>query len=256
MVHVEQISEDKWLVNLTDEDKKKIACIVAKLKARMEPLPPYGRWRTMSSEDVWEGILIQFCVMGSARPIGKLQENTDEYDEFLENLSIGKLCGIKSRRREYIAKQLKEYKATRFYWKRAKDVDDCLANKEIVKNGQVIFLEDLKKQVLDEEQMRCALLDKLPFFRMKSISDFMISIGAARGFIAFDTRVVGLLKEHFGLNVGLDDIRYDENLYKAIERSLRDACKEIGVELGLLDRMLFKFSEISAIEYILKFERV
>lgn len=83
--------------------------------------------------------------------------------------------------------------------------------------------ENLKKEeMLDEDTMRDILLEKLPFFRMKSISDFMITIGAARGFIAVYTRVVGLFNKHFELNIELDDVQYDEVLYKAIERRLRD----------------------------------
>jgi thermostable 8-oxoguanine DNA glycosylase len=91
-------------------------------------------------------------------------------------------------------------------------------------------------------------------FKMKSISDFMIEIGMAQSLIAFDTRIVGLLRKHFGLNVKLDKIQSNDILYKEIEGKLRDVCRELGIKLSLLDRMLFKFNSVSTIEYILEVE--
>ena len=241
-------------MEVTEEDKKKIGCIVSKLKSKTT-LPTYGQWRDESSGDIWEELLGQFCVIGSARLIERLQANSVRYNELLEKLGIENLLKITVNRKEYIAKQLAEHKATRFHNKNAERINDCLENREIVKDGKIVFLDDLKKQeMLDEDQMRDILLKKLPFFKMKSVSDFMINIGAAKGFMAFDTRVVGLLKEHFGLNVDLDDIQYDETLYKAIEQKLRDVCQELGVELSLLDRILFCFSEKSVLEYVLEGE--
>lgn len=77
--------------------------------------------------------------------------------------------------------------------------------------------------------MRDVLLKRLPFFKMKSISDFMITIGASRSFIAFDIRVVGLLNKHFGLNIKLEKIQSDKTLYKKLEEKLREICSELGI---------------------------
>lgn len=171
-------------------------------------------------------------------------------DEFLGKLSVETLSKIKLDRKEYIAKCLEEYRATRFYNKRAVGIDECLGNEAIVKDGRDVFLEDLKKgEVSIEDRVRDILLEKLFFFRMKSISDFMITIGIARDLIAFDTRVVGLFNRHFGLNAKVDDTQYDKSLCRAIEQRLRDASTEIGVKLSLLDRVLFRF--YSMIESIL-----
>jgi len=206
----------------------------------------------MKSEDIWEEILIQFCVMGSARPIEKLQVDTERYNDFLEKLSIETLSKITSNRKEYIAKQLREHKATRFHNKNAERINNCLENEEIIRDDKTVFLEDLKNRIIGEDQMRDVLLKKLSSFKIKSISDFMITIGASRGFIAFDTRVVGLLNKYFGLNMKLEKIQSNEILYKKLEGRLRDVCRELGIELSLLDRMLFRFN--SAIEYILEVE--
>lgn len=210
-MEVRQIPKDNWLVEVTNEDKKKFACIINELKSKTE-LPSYGKWKNAKSEDIWEEILIQFCVVGSARPIEKLQVDTERYNEFLEKLSVERLSKITSNRKEYIAKQLTEYKATRFHNKNAERINNCLENEEIIGDGKTVFLEDLKNRIISEDQMRDILLKRLPFFKMKSISDFMITIGASRNFIAFDTRVVGLFNKHFGLNMKFEKIQSNETL--------------------------------------------
>lgn len=107
----------------------------------------------------------------------------------------------------------------------------------------------------DENAIRDELLERTKgFFKMKSISDLMIEIGLARNFIALDTRIVGLFNKYFKLNAKVDKIQSNERLYRTIEEKLQSVCKEIGIELSLLDRMLFRFANKSAIEYILEFE--
>ncbi|MBE0513025.1 hypothetical protein IBX38_08240 [Candidatus Bathyarchaeota archaeon] len=56
---VEKISKGNWSIEVTYEDKRKIGCIVQKLKSFTD-LPPYGEWKDMSSEEIWEEILGQF----------------------------------------------------------------------------------------------------------------------------------------------------------------------------------------------------
>lgn len=137
-MEVRQSSRDNWLIDVTDKDKKKFACIINKLKSKTE-LPPYGKWKSMESEDIWKEILIQFCVMGSARPIEKLQVDAKRYDEFLKKLSLETLSKMKSNRKEYIANQLREYKATRFHNKNAERINKCLENEEIIREGKNCF---------------------------------------------------------------------------------------------------------------------
>jgi thermostable 8-oxoguanine DNA glycosylase len=253
-MEVKQISRDNWIVEVTNEDRKKIASITERFKAKIE-MPQYGKWKSMSSEDLWEELLGQFCVMGSARPIEKLKAYPKRYSEFLKKLSIETLSSVGLNQEEYVAAQLKEYKATRFHNKTARRIISCLQNQEIVKDEKIVFLEDWKNQeALNEDFMRNLLLNRLHFFKIKSISDLMITIGAARDIIAFDTRVVGLLNKHFGLNVRRDKIQSNTILYKLIERKLRDVCRDLGIELSLLDRILFRFN--SAIECLLETECV
>jgi len=262
-VKVREISKGKWDVEVTDEDKKKIACIVQKLRFAIE-LPPYGKWRRMRDEQLWEKIIEQFCVMGGAEPIERLMNDQERYVEFARKLSIKTLLGISTDRKSYISNILKRYKATRFHNKNAERIEKCLKNEEIVKDRKIALFKDLENSgIVSEDQIRDFLLKKMPFFKIKSVSDFMITIGAARGLIAFDTRIVGLLNTYFGLSIQsirsgeINDptkiknkIQSNETLYKKIEETLNDTCVELGIELSLLDRILF--AKMSAIEYVLK----
>lgn len=265
-MEVREVSKNVWSVKVTEEDKKKIASIVQKLKSTTPPLPKYDDWKIMPSKKIWENILGQFCVMGSAQLIEKLMNDEKRYAEFVTKLSIETLMKIPTNREKYISEQLKEFKATRFHNKTAKRILKCLENEDIVKEGRVILLEDLKNnEAVNEDQIRKILLKRMPFFKRKSVSDFMITIGAAKRFIAFDTRVVGLLNKFFRLSIWtsksgklesdkiMGKIQSNEALYEAIEEELREVCRDIGVDLSFLDRILFNAKK-SVIEYILETE--
>jgi len=250
-----RISRNDWKVKITEDDKDKIKFIARELKDVVDDLKPYEYWKSMKSEKIWEHIIIQFCVMGSALRIEKLKKDKENYQDFLRKLSIKNLIMQSTSRTQYISDQLKKYKATRFTDKTAERIVKCLKNQGIVKNGKVVLLEDLKSSTeISEDQIRATLLERCRFFQMKSVSDFMISIGAAKNFIALDTRIIGLFKKHFHLNgdVKPTSIQSNRSLYKAIEKELVDICADIGINLSTLDRILFKSSGISAIDYVME----
>ncbi len=265
-MEVREVSKNVWSVKVTEEDKKKIMCIAQKLKSTTPPLPEYGYWKRMPSKETWKSTLSQFCVVGSAQLIEKLMNDKKRYAEFVTKLSIETLMKIRTNREKYISEQLKEFKATRFHNKTAKRILKCLENEDMVKEGKVILLEDLKNnETVNEDQIRNILLKRIPFLKMKSVSDFMISIGATKRFIAFDTRVVGLMNRFFGLRITLksgkkieesnkirDKIGSDKALYIAMEKRLSEVCRDIGVNLSCLDRILFNNAKKSAIEYLLE----
>jgi thermostable 8-oxoguanine DNA glycosylase len=55
-----------------------------------------------------------------------------------------------------------------------------------------------------------------------------------------DTRVMGLLQKYFGLNLNAEAVQSSEALYRTLEKALNDVCRELGVELSWLDRVLFQ----------------
>jgi len=86
-MQVRRISKDNWIVEVTDEDKKKLVCVVNKLRSKTE-LPQYGKWKNMKLEELWEELLGQFCVMRGTNAWDKLREKTVEYKEFLEKMKL------------------------------------------------------------------------------------------------------------------------------------------------------------------------
>ena len=81
----------------------------------------------------------------------------------------------------------------------------------------------------------------------------LIAVGLSHDVIALDTRVTGVLQKHFGYNVTPGRIQSNRDLYLSLEATLREFCYEQGVSLALLDRLLFKFNVLSAIELVVKY---
>ena len=243
-MRIRQRSKDIWYLEVPMKDREQFQYIVEKFRQKT-PRPPYGKWRRMTSEKLWENLVIQFCVFGGARPIANLIKDTERYNEFVEEISLDRLTGAQSargRRQDFIASHLKAFKATRFHNRAARRINNCVENQNIVKDGKVTLLDNLNDDITEEE-MRNVLLERIPYFKMKSVSDFMIEIGAAKNLMAFDTRVVGLLNMQFGLNVCIYDIQSNMDLYKTLEKELRKVCENLGIELSYLDRILFQHSD-------------
>lgn len=59
-MQVREISRGNWSVEITNEDKRKIECLVKKLRCAV-CVTTYGEWRNMSEEELWEKTIEQFC---------------------------------------------------------------------------------------------------------------------------------------------------------------------------------------------------
>lgn len=237
----------KPVTTIRDESKRKLRYVIEKL-GRHTKTPELGRWKTLSDEALWSYIVGQVCVMGSAIPMETL-EREGRRPDFNKALSLSTLAA-KQDRVTYIAGQLKEFSATRFHKKAAQRLEAALGNANIVDSGRVVLLANLPEGKPDE--IREELLKRAEsLFRRKSVSDLMINVGLSHDVIALDQRVVGLLNTHLGYNKTFDRLQSSRALYLSAEDCLRDVCKEAGVSLGTLDRMLFNFAGLSAIEYLM-----
>ena len=216
-------------------------------------------------DEFWVRYLVgQFCVMRSVRPWEKLV-NGSNWEAFCKKMCLSELVG-QHELFEYLTNVFEEFKPT-IYWKKAADrIARFVKNTDVVTNGKLILFDGLEG--LDEDDRRSKLLERTRhFFKTKSISDLMIEIGMARDFIAFDTRIVGFLIDYLKLRLEPDvlgateeekrakliaKIQSDEVLYKKMERELLEICNDIGIPLGLLDRILFNSIKMSALQYVFK----
>lgn len=235
---------------LIDDDRMKLGRIVALFGPFVE-LEPIGRYRTMTPDELWLVLVEQVCVMGSARHIERLHNDPEKYEEFKKAVSLQSL----SRQRDpvpYLSKTLRDFSAAWFYNKSSEKIASMLKSSEVFQRDDFVLLRGLSHEG-DAIQTRDELIRRNPIFRLKSTSDFMIAIGLSHDVIALDTRVVGVFQKHFGYNVSPGCIQFNRDLYLSLEATLREFCCEQGVSLALLDRLLFKFSVLSAIELVVRY---
>jgi len=102
-------------------------------------------------------------------------------------------------------------------------------------------------------QTRGEIIKRCPIFHLKSASDFMINVGLSHDVIALDTRVVGILQKYLGYNLTPQHIQSHRGLYLSLEAALREFCREQNISLALLDRLLFRFSNLGAIELVVRY---
>lgn len=257
-----EINVNNYKTTLSDRDirlLKKIKKCYEKFYGNLDPksrskeleLRELGDYSFLGDEDLWLKLVTQFCVVGGARMIDNLKANK-KWEKFKTEISLNRLLSIAKDRQKYIAQILKKYKATRFYNKQGTKIDELLNNPNVVKNGRIVLLNGLSHEN-DYAYIRNELIKRTRYFKLKSASDFMISVGLSHDVIALDTRVIRILKEYFGLNINADKVQGNEKIYLSIENALRDGCRKIDFSLALLDRMLFRFSGESAISFILKY---
>lgn len=246
IVRVEKVSRGSWLVEVTDEDKRKIRCIVKNLKSTT-CLPQCGIWKDMSSEQLWEKIVQQFCVIQGTREWDELRRRDYDYGEFMDGMKLSNLVK-KENRVEFLQRLFRKYRPHRWTKKIPRIIDKFLSNEEVLREGRLVLFDKLGS-CGTEDDARDILIRKCYGFGMKSVSDLMIEIGMAKNLIAFDSRIVGLFRSHFDLNI---EAIQSNALYRNIEKKLREVCEEIVIPLSLLDRILFRFSGKSVVEYILE----
>lgn len=237
------------VTSLRPESKRKLLHLINKLVPHTKT-PKLGRWKALSNEELWSHIVSQVCVMGSARPMEKLKQSSSRL-EFDAALSLKSISNIMQEDKSiYIEDQLKRFKATRFYNKAACRLAEATTNLKIVEGTRLVLLNDLPHG--DDYAVREELIKRsIGLFKLKSVSDLMIALGLSHDVIALDQRVVGVLNACLGYNWKAPRLQNNRSIYLSVEDCLRDVCKDASISLGSLDRMLFNFAGLTAIEYIM-----
>lgn len=242
--------DGKPITKIRPEAKRKLLHVIGKL-APYTKTPALGCWKRLSDEELWNHIISQVCVMGSAVPMEKLH-SAGNRRAFELALSLSTLS-TKQNKFAYIESQLKKFKATRFRNRAARRLAAALANPSIVKGTRVVLLEDLPRG--DPGAIREEILRRSEsLFKRKSVSDLMISVGISHDVVALDQRVVGMLNTHLGYNRKFSSLQASRKIYLSVENCLRGVCKEANVTLGTLDRMLFGFAGLTAMEYLMGYD--
>jgi len=214
-------------------------------------LPPLGKWKSMTNNEVWSKLVSQICVRGSARGMDAINRNEQNRTAFVEATSLEvwakEDCNV-----DYFAGVLEQHGATRFHNVAAATLLEIVSCETAIRKKRVVLLEQLHSVPSDFKSVRAHLMDRCPVFGLKSASDFMIETGISDDVIALDTRIVNLLKEHFNYNLNVNRSSVSEPIYLSLEDALRKVCAEERVPLAMLDRMLFGFSATSVIDFVMK----
>lgn len=235
---------------LSDADRAALGRMIA-LFGQFVELDPIGRYSTMTPEDVWQMLVVQVCVMGSARLIERLYRDTAKRKEFEEVVSL-RLISQQQNPVAYLAETLRNFSATRFPQKGAERLVTILQSSSVFRDGNLILFQELSHKD-DAIQTRDELIKRCRIFRLKSASDFMISVGLSHDVIALDTRIINILRDHFDYNLTPTQIQSSRRSYLSLEAALREFCREQNVSLALLDRLLFRFSNLGAIELAMRY---
>ncbi|WP_061132804.1 8-oxoguanine DNA glycosylase [Caballeronia fortuita] len=206
----------------------------------------------MSNDDLWMRLVSQICVRGSARGMDAVTGSRGTKDSFIQAISLHD-WQKRNLDEEYFSDILKRFKATRFHNEAARSLRKIAKCETAIRGGKVVLLAELDQCSANSALQREHILKRCPVLGWKSVSDFMIETGVSDDVIALDTRIVKLLQKHFGYNVPVGRVQSSEALYMSLENALREACAEVKVPLALLDRLLFRLSGMSVIDFFMKY---
>ncbi|MCB0176806.1 MAG: hypothetical protein KDI62_01130 [Anaerolineae bacterium] len=232
---------------ITDKDKKQLGKLIEVIGPRVE-VEELGRYINLFDEEIWHHIVVQVCVMGSARFMERLEKN-DDYKNFKKSVSL-KVVTEEKEKAAYLTGIFEAFKATRFRNKAGQRLADILSSERVLYNGKIVLLKGLSHKD-DFNAVRNELQKRCPIFKLKSASDFMISVGLSHDIIALDTRVVGVFNRYLNYETDPGKVQGNDKIYYSVETALREFCQEKNVTLALLDRLLFKYGNIDVIDFVL-----
>jgi len=235
---------------LTEADRQILARVIT-LFSRYVEIPPLGHYRTLAADDLWLSLVGEVCVAGGSGPWGRLQASPAWANRFAEAVSR-QVLGSQQYPTEYLAQTLRRHSATRFHNAAAKRLVSLLNAPGVFLDRALVLVEGFSPGDSAIET-RDELIKRAPMFGLKSASDFMIEVGLSHDVIALDTRLVGIFQEYLGYNLTQPQIQGHRRRYLSLEAALRAFCGEQGVSLALLDRLLYRFGKIGAMDIAVKY---
>jgi hypothetical protein len=216
---------------------KKLNAIVDQYKFAVQA-PIAGNWKAMGDSELWASVLIQIAVVGNAATGKSVQENLKDRVEW-----YAKLVSMKPSQRLKEIHSLLRQAGVRYA---ATDINMCKKSEAAHYNFMILTSyggpKSYFRQVatISHEAWRiAAVADDLAYLKNKGARDLLIGLGLIERAIAFDTRLVGILR-HLGANLP-NDLVSSKPKYKALETELIErVCKPKEITGGHFDRILFR----------------
>jgi len=247
---METINNKKTVETIIEKEDINFLKHILKLFGPLVDLPAIGKFKAMKPNDVWLQLVSQVCVIGSAKLMERINADTMLKDSFEKAISLSSVQNQKNKK-GYIGSILKKHSATRFHNEGARKLYDIFKTSTVFSNGKLKLFEGVTSNKICND-IRDILIDRCPIFRLKSVSDFMISVGISHDVIALDTRVVGVFKKYLNYNLSPGRVQSNRSIYFSVENALRDFCTSHNFSLALLDRVLFQFSSMTVFELLNK----
>ncbi len=202
-------------------------------------VPGPDRWRRMSDDDVWSLVLAQVSVVGSAASADRLLSSRVA----MSALRYRQLVRMDAAARKREIHRLLRAHGVRYVTRQA---GKCAKTRALVRN--LAFLEEfpggpsgyLRQLAIQRgEGERIARVSKdLAFVKLKGARDLLAEMGLAKDVIAFDVRVLGVLRA-LGLPLAPNTASSARSYARAEAMLLREVCEPEGITGVVLDRILF-----------------
>lgn len=203
------------------------------------PLPDC--WLSMDDEQLWMNMVVQVMVVGGSGSVDNRFLNRVDLRQRIAYSTLVEIASEDERKRA-INSALRDAKI-RYA---SSDLAKCHKTKAIAENFHVIrsaggpeaFVQEAARLPTEYDQIEY-VMEHLAYFKSKGARDFLMSHGLVRQALAFDTRVLKVLRE---LGVNLDGrVRTHEVVYRSEEaRVLRDICSPLGLSGVEFDRMIYQ----------------
>jgi hypothetical protein len=215
---------------------KKIIRLIDKYKEDV-PSPALGNWEGKSDGELWAHVLVQIAVVGSAasgRALNAILLNKEDwYERLVSSSTTARAKAIHSRFCEVGVR----YAST--------VLSDCRKTAAAAYNFEVLESYGGPRSYFGKiaavplERWRVAVVgDDLAYIKNKGARDLLICLGLAHQVIAFDIRLVNVLR-HLGVQLPTD-LATNKLKYKALESELlAKVCQPCGVTGAHFDRILF-----------------
>ncbi len=201
--------------------------------------PSPHRWRRLGDDDVWNLVLAQVSVVGSAASADRLLSSKAATSA----LRFRRLVRLPAAARTRQIHRLLRAHGVRYVTPRPAK---CAKTRALVRNlafletfpgGPVGYVRELA--ALSTEEERIARVSKdLAFVKLKGSRDLLAELGLATDVIAFDVRVLGILRA-LGLPLAPNTTSSPKSYARLQQTLLRDVCAPEGVTGVVLDRILF-----------------